>query len=575
MGCDTLELPTTSSLDVSSMVNADVNLPRDITLQDFTSKSANPGLDDSVKSVSDLVKTKSIANNSLGETMGPTALLEQTTSGVQNVGSELTKTLEDCFKSITSLRGQLEKLLSKQIDLDINVQDELNKLISLFPNSPAAIIGMIRDSFSLSIDIPGLSVLNGLNLCADAYLNEAAGLLSDIRKLACGSVDKLTPKAKLDMVKDPALATTNISVIQDGINVQMTDSIKTGKGVSTEPPVVNLPGLSTPPIVPAGTVGQDTKASPDQKATQSAQETTQSETLDVKQAVSTGCYDFINDWVMAANIHVSNMMGQYYDLYWPEIFIKRSLVNKRDAEAYKLITKVCEQYVEMLVARWFFSTHWDSGPCDTKSSGMTPNTTVVGSGNPMFQTPDRTLKQLLGIWKWSDFSDTNKTGVNVPSSGTLPVINSRFELIVEELFALNHWSKPIIRDISTVKTGLTQTWGLNVFTNFSTLDQSELPSALENFKAAADEPLVRRLIRNRKEDEMNKMQSLSLTQMSERVRAILEDDTKILGVFKGFSVTDKAIPNDTIYHVGTFDWNQKQVTSVELLSGSPGDYLNW
>lgn len=588
MGCDILKLPTTPSLDVSSMVNVDVNLPRDVTLQDFKDKSANPGFKSDVKDVSELVEIKSIAGGQLGEAMGPTALVEQTGTGLQNIGNELEKTIKDCFKSATSLKDQLEKLLSKQINLDFDLEKELKKMFELFPNSPEAIIDMIRKSVSISIDIPGVGGFGAVNKCVDAYLNEAAGLISDFRKLACGSVDKLTPKAKLDMVKDPELSGKNLGVIQDGIQIQIGDSIKTGKNISTTPPVMDLPGLATPPIVPPGTVTSTTgdvsepvkpppeKKPPAAKAKQSAQDELQSEELQVKQAIPTGCYDFLSTWSMASNNHVSNMVGMFFDNFWPDVFEKRGSFDKKENDAYNLLTRVCGQYVDMLVAKWFFSDYWNSSACGTKAPGITTETAIQGSSfMPLGESsPDKTIKQIVKQWKWSQF-DESTVGVYVPSVGTMQIPTSRFAWIVDELFTPKYWIKPHIRNMTTVKTDLERAWEGYVFTNLSTVDVDDLQKSRDNFRLAVDSALVRRLIKYKKQDEMEKLQSTGFAQMSEEVQKILNDETKILGKYTSVSLVGEKIPDDTIYYVGTFDWTNKQVTEVSLLPGSPGKYLNW
>lgn len=575
MGCDVLKLPETSSLDVSNMIGVDANLPRDVSLVDFNNKTANPGLNPSMKNVSDLIQVKSTAVGPGALNISPTSLVEQTTSGIENIGTELSKTVEDCFKSATSLKDRLKELLSKDLQLDIPdlqalLQKELEQMLKNFPNSPEAIIDMIRKSVSLSIDIPGLNVLNGLQLCVDGYLNEAAGLLGDIRNLACGSVNKLTPKAKLDMIKSPAIAQKNLNTITQGVKDQVQISIPTGKDVSVEPPSMDLPGLSstdvdTPPV--------DPKPAPAEKATKSAQDVTQSETLQTEKIVSTTCDDFLHAWNGAVNDHVSAVVGSLFDLYWPDVFIKRGIFDKKASEAYNLLCNIGDEYVEKLVAKWFFTTYWDSSTCGTKSNGIKIDTIIEGSGDTLFQLPDRTFREIVSIWKWSSFSDTETLGVYTPSAGTLKLPTSRWGWVVEELFTADKWPSIEIRKLSTSTD--TKVWTAPVFSQYSLVDQSDLQTSMEKFHDAVEEPLVRRMIKNRKMDELKKFQSAGLEQLIMSIEPLVDDDSKIVGKYSNFSMTGKSIPGDTIYYVSTFDWNAKQITDVSLLSGSPGDYLNW
>lgn len=578
MGCDILKLPSTSSLDVSNMVNVDVNLPRDVSLNDFNKQSANPGLSTDMKNISDLVQTKSTATNPLSEQLGPTAMLDQTTSGINNIGDELTRTIEDCFKSATSLKDKLKDLLNKDIqipDLQAILQKELEQMLKNFPNSPEAIIAMIRKSVSLVIDIPGISGLNGAQKCINDYLNEAAGMIADIRDLACGSVNKLTPRAKLDMIKSPATTNKNLGTINDSIKIQIGDAVKSGNSVPTTPPVMDLPGLSTPPIVPAGTVEPaQPKTPPTKKATQTAQDSIQTETLNTEKTAITSCNKFVFEWAQAANRHVSDVIKYMFDNHWPGVFIEHDVQNPKNVQAYNLLRTVGDQHVVRLVARWFFTTHWNAGSCEDKSPGITTDMVIKGSGNEQWKTPDMTLQQVLaGKHKWGDFSSTNTTSMQIPSVGALPITHNNWQLVIDELFTPKHWSTINIRNMSSINTTQTTIWQDDVFSNHADMTTAQLTESLEKFHDAVDSSQTKHIIKTYKQDELSKLQSTGFTQMAEQVQSIVDMDNKILGVYKNSG--DLSVPRDVIYYVSTFDWNSKQITQVELLPGSSGEYLDW
>ena len=455
-----------------------------------------------------------VGNNlkNIGQSLSPSALIGKIGQAIEGVVDTIGSRVTAAIDGVGSLKDRLKSF-------------DPNATLEGGAGNPDSIRMSLKARLTGAGEFAGLQATISSDKCGQNYVKQAGQVNKGINNDTASAVKQLSNKDKRRMVSDPEFRAKKRQEIEQQVKQSATDRATAA-------------------------------ASIEDKDAKTTQETLQSPITETVITSPGTCYNFIvNRWLESAVIHTydtyyykhqsTGRSSDFAELHW------LGINSNNITNAYETIKSVGHEYIDTLKTKYWFQTVWDDSPCGahTSSADVTAETDIEGSTS-------QALSEIINErYLWGDASNT-KTVSLVSYKGTYPFTHGS---VYDTFFKRFTMSKPIIRDLSSV--GVLDTMWVNQY-----------PDALNNFKRviehAKDEIVSNNY--NWKLDAIANAIVLGNEQLVASLETVLDDENAFV-IYWG----SNAAPTDTVGAIIRFDWSAPKVTSVEHLSGTLGDYLDW